>query len=141
MPGSACAQIGETFGGGRTGLGIDGEHVALGCSHLECALRGAAEHDQWMRRLQRAYIGVGAANPVEPTLEVERAVRCPGALHQVQVLLRPLIALDLRCEIAVAFLLGIGLAGDYVQRDAAAVRWSKVATLRANKVGATKPGR
>jgi hypothetical protein len=62
MPGSACAQIGETFSGGRTGLGIDGEHVALGCSHLECALRSAAEHDQWMRRLQRAYIRARAVD-------------------------------------------------------------------------------
>jgi len=33
----------------------------------------------------------------------------------VQVFLRPAIALDLRAEVAVAFLLGIGLAGDDVQ--------------------------
>ena len=120
VPRSTRTEFGNTFGGGRTWLGIDGEHVALGCAHLERALRGAAEHDQWMRRLQRAHIRVRAANPIEPTLEVERGVRCPGALHQVQVLLRPLIALDLGCKVAVSFLFGIGLAGDYVQRDTAA---------------------
>ena len=120
VPGSACTEFGNPLGGRRTWFGIDGEHVALGCTHLKRALRGAAEHDQWMWRLQGAYIGVGAANPIEPTLEVEWRVRCPGAFHQMQILLRPLIALGLGCEIAVSFLFGVGLAGDHVQRDTAA---------------------
>ena len=38
----------------------------------------------------------------------------------MQILLCPLIALGLGCEIAIAFLFGISLAGDHVQRDAAA---------------------
>ena len=70
--------------------------------------------------LQRAHVGMGAANPIEPTIEIERALGCPGALHQVQIFLCPLIALGLRREVAVAFLLGIGLASDDVERDAAA---------------------
>jgi hypothetical protein len=46
-------------------------------------------------------------------------VGCPGALHQMQILLRPLVALGLGCEVAVSFLFGIGLAGDNVERHAA----------------------
>ena len=38
----------------------------------------------------------------------------------MQILLRPLVALGLGREVAVSFLFGIGLAGDNVQRDAAA---------------------
>jgi hypothetical protein len=116
----ACTEFGNALGGGHTWFGIDGEHVALGCAHLKRTLRGAAKHDQWMWRLQGAHIGVGAANPIEPTLEVEWRVRCPGAFHKMQILPRPLIALGLGCKIAVAFLFGVSLAGDHVQRDTAA---------------------
>ena len=44
----------------------------------------------------------------------------PSALHQVQIFLRPLIALGLRREVAVALLLGVRLAGDDVERETAA---------------------
>ena len=73
-----------------------------------------------MRFLQRAHVGVGTADPVESAIEIEGLIRGPSALHQVQIFLRPLIALGLRREVAVALLLGVGLAGDDVERETAA---------------------
>jgi hypothetical protein len=61
-----------------------------------------------------------AADPVETAVEIEGLVGGPGALHQVQVFLGPLIALGLRGEVAVPLLLGIRLAGDDMQGEAAA---------------------
>ena len=63
---------------------------------------------------------MGAAHPVEPAVEIEGPFGGPRPLHQVQIFLRPLIALGLRREVAVAFLLGVGLAGDDVERKTAA---------------------
>ena len=83
MPRGTRSELGNTLGGRRTWFGVDGEHVALGCTHLKRTLRGTAEHDQRMGRLQGAHIGVGAANPIEATLKVKRSVRCPGVLHQM----------------------------------------------------------
>ncbi len=63
---------------------------------------------------------MGAPHAVEAAIEVEGRFGKPGALHQVQIFLGPLIALGLRCEVAVTLLLGVRLAGDDVQREAAA---------------------
>jgi hypothetical protein len=62
---------------------------------------------------------MGATHPVEAALKVEGPVSGPRALHEMQILLRPLIALRLRREVAVALLLGVRLAGDDVEREAA----------------------
>ena len=73
-----------------------------------------------MRLLQRANIRVSATHPVEPAIEIEGRITAPGALHNVQIFLRPLIALGLRREVAIAFLLGVRLAGNDVECEAAA---------------------
>ena len=140
VPRGTRTELGNTLGGRRARFGIDGEHVALGCTHLQRTLRGTAEHDQRMRGLHGAHIRVGAANPIEATLEVERSVRCPGALHQVQILLRPPVALDLGCEVAVSFLFGIGLAGNNVQRNAAAGELVKCCYIAREQGGGHEAG-
>ena len=72
-----------------------------------------------MRLLQWPHVGVGASDPIEFASKIEGFLAGPGQLHHVQVFLRPAVALDFRREIAVAVLLGIGLAGDDVQRATA----------------------
>ena len=72
-----------------------------------------------MRLLQRPHVGMGAFDRVEVAGEIERPLVRPGKLHQFEIFGGAAIALILGREIAVAFLLVVGLAGDDVQDEAA----------------------
>jgi hypothetical protein len=101
-------------------LGVNGEHVALRCTHLKCALGGAAKPDERTRLLEWAYIGMRSLDPVEPAIKIEGALAGPSAFHQVQIFLRSLIPFRLWREVAVALLLGIRLSSDDVEGEATA---------------------
>src|SRR5262249_19644114 len=116
----ACTECCNALCGGCTRLGVEREHVTLCRAHLERPLRGTAKHDQRVRFLQWANIGMGAANPVEPPIKVERSIAGPSSFDEVEVFLRALIALSLGCEIAVSLLLGVRLASNDVECEPAA---------------------
>jgi hypothetical protein len=69
-----------------------------------------------MRFLQWAHIGMGATDAVESAIKMKGPVGGPSAFYQVEIFLRPLIALGLRREVAVALLLRVRLASDNVER-------------------------
>ena len=65
--------------------------------------------------LQRPHVGMRAFDAIERAVEVERPFARPGELHQFEIFGGAAVALRLRREIAVAFLLVVGLAG--AERD------------------------
>src|SRR5262245_32292176 len=76
---------------------------------------------------------MGAAHPIEATLEIERLIGSPSALYDVQILLRPLIALRLRREVTVAFLFGVSLSSDNMKREATSGQLIKGRDLASKK--------
>ena len=82
---------------------------------LVYAQTGRAVIASWLTLSEIAQV---LANWREPA--PEGRVTAPGALHNVQIFLRPLIAFGLRRKVAITLLFGVRLAGDDVECEAAA---------------------